>query len=50
MFRHFTGDQVLDLLGIAQFELFLMGKFEFNVTKKRIFEVTDNINYFTMPK
>lgn len=50
MYRHFTDEQILNLLGDKEYNKFMQGKFIFNVTKKQIFDVTNNINYFTMPK
>ena len=50
MIRHFTEDQIYELLGAPGFNKFLSGKYEFYVTKKDIFRVTNNIDYFTMPK
>ena len=50
MNRHFTDDQVFDLIGEKQYTNFMLGKSVFNVTKKQIFEVTNNLDYFTMPK
>jgi len=48
--RFFDEEDILNLLGEKKYKQFESGKYEFDVTKKQIFEVTQNISYFTLPK
>lgn len=45
--RYFDEEEIENLIGETQFKKFLEGKFEFNVTKKQIFKVSNDNNYFT---
>jgi len=48
--RQFTYEQVLDLIGEKEYSKFMLGKSVFSVTKKQMFDITNNLDYFTMPK
>jgi hypothetical protein len=47
MDRHFTDEQVLDLLGDKEYNKFMLGKFIFNVSKQDVFNITNNLDYFS---
>lgn len=48
--RYFDDEDVLKLLSPNQYAQFEQGKYEFDVSKKQIFAVSNDINYFTQPK
>ena len=50
MDRHWTDEQVLNLLGDKEYNNFMLGKSVFTVTKQDIFNASNNNLYFTMPK
>jgi hypothetical protein len=45
--RYFSEDDIYILLGESQFNKFTNGKYEFNVSKKQIFEASGNLRYYT---
>jgi hypothetical protein len=45
--RFFDEEEIINLLGESQYRKFEEGKFKFNVSKKSIFDVSQNINYYT---
>ena len=48
--RFFDENEILNLIGDKKYKQFESGKFTFDVSKNDIFRVTDDLNYFTMPK
>lgn len=45
--RYFDEEEIINLLNSGQYKQFEAGKYEFEVTKKRIFAVSNDINYFS---
>jgi len=46
--RFFDEEEILTLLGENGFKLFESGKYDFNVTKKQIFAISDDLNYYSL--
>jgi hypothetical protein len=45
--RYFDESEIFALIGEKQFKEFMKGKYEFNVTKKQIFKVSQDNMYFS---
>ncbi|MGD0341289.1 MAG: hypothetical protein ABSA76_06250 [Bacteroidales bacterium] len=45
--RYFDESEILELIGPNNYKEFESGRYEFNITKKQIFKVSNDNNYFT---
>ncbi len=44
--RHWNDDWIRDLLGFERYKLYLNGKFSFDVSRKEIFEASEDMFYY----